>query len=336
MKVTLKDIAEETGYSISTVSRVLNGSDKISNKTTEKIFRTAKRLNYPILKNKNGDSTEKTLKIIFAAPEFSLGEFYASLYHGLTVAALKSNIHLSFINLPLSFKQSLDMIGEVGDSYSNFSDGMIIYAPEFEHSDYQKLVDRLPDNFPIVSNALIENPVITTVSFDGYSGGFLAGGHFLKRGYRKCGIIKGPLEKSEARYRFNGFRDFISQNPSLELVWSYHGNFGFRSGKKAFQDFEKAKEKPRAIFASNDNMAHAFLEEAMINGYKVPEDIAVIGYDDLPICNRHRPQITSIHTDYEKLGMVTMEKLKEIIANPALQQGVLSLVPVSLEVRDSS
>lgn len=336
MKVTLKDIAEETGYSISTVSRVLNGSDKISNKTTDKIFKTAKRLNYPIFKNQNGQRVDKTLKIIFAAPEFALGEFYASLFHGLTRAALKSNIHLSFINLPLSFKQTLQMLREVGNKYYEFYEGMIIYAPEFTHNDYRELVDMLPDDFPIVSNALIENPVISTISFDGYSGGFLAGEHFLKRKYKKCGIIKGPMEKSEARYRFNGFRDYISQNSGIELVWSFDGNFSFRSGMKAFEEFERAEEKPRAIFASNDNMAHAFLEEAIYHGYKVPEDVAVIGYDDLPICNRHRPRISSIHTDYEKLGIITMEKLKEIIANPTGQEGVLSFVPVTLEARDSS
>lgn len=336
MKVTLKDIAEDTGYSISTVSRVLNGSDKISSKTTEKIYKSARRLNYPIFKNENGRETDKALKVLFAAPEFSLGEFYSSLYHGLSRAAFKSNIHLSFINLPLSFKQTLEMLEKVGTKNNDYYEGMIIFAPEFEKKDYQKLVKRLPNDFPIVSNAPIENPVIPTVTFDGYSGGFLAGEHFQERNYRKCGIIKGPLEKSEARYRYNGFRDFISQNPELELVWTYHGNFSFRSGTKAFENFENTEEKPRAIFASNDTMGHAFLEEAIANGYKVPEDIALIGYDDLPICRRHRPNISSIHTNYEKLGMVTMEKLKEIIANPTQQEGVLSLVPVNVEVRESS
>lgn len=83
-------------------------------------------------------------------------------------------------------------------------------------------------------------------------------------------------------------------------------------------------------------MGHGFLEEALKNGYNVPEDLALIGYDDLPICARHRPTISSIHTDYETLGMVTMEKMKEIFTNPDQQEGVLSLVPVSVEARESS
>ena len=83
-------------------------------------------------------------------------------------------------------------------------------------------------------------------------------------------------------------------------------------------------------------MGHGFLEEALKKGYNVPEDLALVGYDDLPICNRHRPSISSVHTDYESLGNVTMEKMKEILANPNQQEGILSLVPVRIEHRESS
>jgi len=149
-------------------------------------------------------------------------------------------------------------------------------------------------------------------------------------------MIHGAFYAIEARYRSNGFRDHISQATEMHLSWDYHGNFSFESGRQAFKDFQKLDEKPEAIFASNDAMCHAFMEEALLHGYNVPGDIAIVGYDDLPICKRHRPSISSVHTNYQKLGEVTMAKLKEVLSNPKQEKGVLSMVPDTLMERESS
>lgn len=332
MKVTLKDIAEKTGYSISTVSRVLNGSDKISKTARREIFKTAKRLNYPIYRTQNGEKIVDSLKIFWVVTGFHIGEFYASMFYGLNNAAEKHNAQLSLVSLNKPFDETLQSIKEMSRNY----EGLIIFAPEFHQKNYIELKKALPEKYPIVSNALIENPVISTVTFDSYSGGFLAGEHFRKKRYNTCGIIKGPFKKAESRYRSNGFRDYIFQAPDMELCWEFQGDFTFESGIQSFQSFENSDKKPRCIFASNDAMGHGFLEEALKNGYSVPEDVALIGYDDMPICTRHRPTISSIHTDFETLGMVTMEKMKEIFTNPDQQEGVLSLVPVSVKGRKSS
>lgn len=333
MKVTLKDIAEETGYSISTVSRVLNGSNKISKQARREIYRTAKKLNYPIYRTLDGQKIVESLEILFIVTGFHKGAFYSSLFYGMNTAAEKYNAQISFMFLNKPFEEILKVIRKIeNDKF----EGLVLFAPEFNKEHYQKIREELPDNFPIISNGLIENPVVSTVTFDGYSGGFLAGEHFNQKGYKKCGIIRGPLEKTEARYRSNGFRDYLSQTEEMELVWGSNGDFTFKSGVRAFEKFEKTDPKPRAIFASNDNMGHAFLEEALARGYKVPEELALVSFDDLPICQRHRPAISSIHTDYKKLGLVTVEKMKELLANPDQQDGVLSLVPVHLNARESS
>lgn len=333
MKVTLKDIANDTGFSISTVSRVLNGSDKISTKTRREVYQSAKKLKYPIYRSINGESLIDTLNVSLILTRFHLGEFYASFYYGFNIAAQRHNIQLSMTSLQCPFEQALKRIKKISE---HKNDGLIIFAPEFKHSEYQQVFDELPENYPVVSNGLIENPVFSTVTFDGYSGGFLAAEHFKNQGYLSCGIIRGAFDAVEARYRSNGFRDYLQQAEGMELNWDYHGDFTFESGKAAFRDFQKMENQPRAVFVSNDAMCHAFIEEALMNGYNIPKDIAVIGYDDLPICERHRPSISSIHTDYQKLGEVTMEKLKELLSNPKQEKGVLSLVPVTLKKRESS
>ncbi|MDR8391853.1 LacI family transcriptional regulator [Aliifodinibius sp. S!AR15-10] len=334
MKVTLKDIAEETGFSISTVSRVLNGSDKISPKTKRAIVHTAKKLNYPTYYTQNGNNVLDTLKIFLVVSGFHVGEFYSSFYDGINKAAEENNISLALISINKPLPEMIKQLKSL--TQNGLSDGLILFTPELRKEDYLKIKDELPDKFPLMSNGLIESPVLTTVSFDSYSGGYMAAEHFHQKGYQECGILQGPFKKAEARYRANGFRDYILQTSCMDIIWEFNGNFSFEGGAKAFHNFLEFDEKPRAIFSCSDAMCHGFMEEALLKGYQFPDDIAIIGFDDLPICKRHRPTISSIHTDYKQLGNVTMEKMREIVTNPNQQEGVLSLVPVDLVPRKSS
>lgn len=331
-EVTLKDIADETGYSISTVSRVLNGSDKISDKTKREVFQSAERLNYPLSISSNGSSIS-SLNVLLIITGIHIGEFYASFFQGINSAAEKYNVWLSMMSFNRPQKELINIISKLAERKY---DSIILFAPEFKRKDYKQLQRKLTPHFPIISNTLIENPVFSTITFDGYSGGYLAAEHFDQKNYKTCGIIRGPLEKAESRYRYNGFKDYIIQSSGMELVWEFDGDFSFKSGIEAFKHFEKLEKKPRSVFASNDSMCHAFIEAAQMKGYAFPEDIAIVGFDDLPICVHHRPTISSISTSYEKLGLATMKVLREIISNPKQQKGMLSFVPVTLSVRDSS
>lgn len=333
MKVTLKDISEDTGYSISTISRVLNGSQKISTKTRREVYHSAKKLNYPLQHSPNGDAFLDTLNIGLILTRFDIGEFYASYYSGFNNAAEAQDIQLSLSVIDLPLKEAVKRITKL---VTMKMDGLILFAPQYRREDYKLILEALPDKYPIVSNGLIENPVLTTVTFDGYSGGYSAAEHFHQRGYARCGMIRGAFDAIEARYRSNGFKDYIQKTAGMELIWNFGGDFSFESGKEAFKAFRELEEKPRAVFASNDEMGHAFIEEAIVEGYDIPADVAIVSYDDLPICERHHPGISSVHTDYQTLGEVTLEKLKDILTNPKQEKSVLSLVPVDLIVRETS
>ncbi|MEX0945141.1 MAG: LacI family DNA-binding transcriptional regulator [Balneolaceae bacterium] len=332
MKVTLKDIAESTGYSISTISRVLSGSDKISTETKEKVLPIADKLGYKVSKNGNSTSTG-TVKLALVASGFHEGEFYSSFFHGLNKASGQNNVRL-FLTAVLDYEKKL--IKMLKNLASEYYDGIILFVPELVRSDYEKIKSALPSNFPIISNSLIENPVFPTVTFDSYSGGYLAAKHFLELNYKKVGIILGPPERSESRFRKNGLVDFISQQSDMELVWSCDGDFTFESGVEACRLFHKERNKPDAVFASNDSMAQGFLETAKKLNYKIPEDVALLGYDDLPHNMHTNPTISSIHTDYENLGNTTIKALLEHISNKDLESGLLSFVPVSVSRKQST
>tara|TARA_R100001143_G_C3361063_1_gene135828 strand:- start:11290 stop:12288 length:999 start_codon:yes stop_codon:yes gene_type:complete len=332
MKVTLKDIADDTGFAISTVSRVLRGSDKISINTQKKVLSSAEKLGYKIVGN-GAQKQRDRFNVALVASGFHEGEFYSSYFHGLNKASSQNKVHL-FLNAILNYKKDLPKV--LNDLAANYYDGIVLFIPELSRPDYEAIARSLPDEYPIISNSLIENPVFPTVTFDSYSGGYLAAQHFQEMGYKNLGIILGPPERSESRFRKNGFLDYLSQNEDLQCNWVAEGDFTYDAGISAFWKFHKDVKKPDAIFASNDTMAQAFLEMAKENGYSIPGDIAIIGYDDLPHNKYTHPKLSSIHTDYEKLGNTTIKALLERISKSDTSSGLLSFVPVTVSVEESA
>jgi len=331
-KVILKDIAEDTGYSISTVSRVLNGSNKISADTRDKILKSARKHDYRSPRKRNARSSTQTINIALVATDFTEGEFYVSFFNGLNRAARKNNIRLFLAGVENKMQKILGIIKEITFTY----DGAILFIPEFKRNDYAKINGILPPKFPVVSNALIENPVFSTITFDSYSGGHLAANHFEEKNHKKVGIIKGAVERAESRFRFNGFADYVQNHDDMELTWSYDGDFTFQSGHNAFEAFDKLQNKPSAIFACNDAMCNGFMEAAIAKNYRFPSDVAIMGYDDLPVCRHNRPTMSSIRTNFEQLGYATMKLLREHLSNPDEEAGMLSFVPVSISEREST
>ena len=332
MKVTLKDIAKETGYSISTISRVLSNVGKISTKAREEILQAAQRLNYPSSRIAGYEIQKKHLNVALIT-DFHEGEFYASYYYGIDRAAANENVQLSLLNVSDPKKNIKEFISDlIADKYY---DCAIIFIPELLRKDYEDLMDVIPDSFPVVSNALIENSIFSTITFDGYSGGHQAARLFYKSGYRKVGIVKGPARKAESRFRYNGFKDYIDGKPDMDLVWEFQGDFEFNSGVQGFHDMVEGGSAPDAVFICNDLMATAFVDTALVNNVMVPDDIAVLGYDDLPMCRHNNPTISSVRTDFKQLGNATIQALKNRFSGNGQQHGILSLIPVSITERES-
>jgi DNA-binding LacI/PurR family transcriptional regulator len=332
MKVTLKSIAEATGFSLSTISRVLNGSDKYSDETRIAVLDAAKKLNYSGIKLQPGQHPRPYLNVVLLT-DFHEGEFYSSFFAGYVRAAASMNMRLSLISLDNPREMVIDYIGQASDGYY---DAAILFVPELNRDDYASILADLPDHFPIVSNALIETPVLTTITFDGYSGGHVAAAHFQKQGYRRVGVVKGPLEKAESRFRYNGFVDYVRHTADMDLVFEADGDFNFESGVEAFLKYEASEVKPDAIFLSNDLMCHGFLESASHQGYSIPDDVALLGYDDLPMCIHSTPMISSVKTDFERLAKASLQAIKTRYTNPDHQAGILSLIPVNLVARAST
>lgn len=333
-KVTLKDIARDTGLSISTVSRALSQTGKISKANERKVFESANRLNYPLLSVHTPIEHKHCINIALVTRHYT-GEFYSSLFEGFDHSTKDKKASVNLISLRYISSTATQMLSELK---KNRYDAAVIFLPEFREAHYQELIKKVPADFPVVSIAPIINPILDTVTFDNYRGGYLVAKHFEEHGYRNLGIIQGPVSQYEAMLRKNGFIDYIQASENMKLIWQYNGDYSFQKGKEAYDDFKELSLKPDAIFCSNDSMTLGFMHSAMRQGVHIPSDVAVAGFDDLPACSLYTPTITSVHTPYEVLGKKTLElifnRLKERTDIP--HTGYTNLVPVSLNIRESS
>ncbi len=333
-KATLHDIADRTGLSVSTVSRILRGESKSSTENVELTIRTAQEINYPINSRVlNGKYSYKRRIQVALITSLYPDEFYSTFFYGFNEASRDNNIGLSLH----VFNPDISTLGEFITELSyNSIDAAILFLPTLQELDYKELLQSIPSDFAILSVAPLFNPVLDTVTFDSYRGGFIAAKHFYEKGYLDVGLITGPFNKNESLLRKSGFVDFINQTGDMNLVWQYEGDYSLESGKLACKKFSQVPTKPRAIFSSNDYMCLGFLEQATLLGIKIPQEVALAGYDDLPICNYVHPPITSVHTDYEMLAKKAFNILYEKMESSTEHSGILSMIPVSLTKRKTT
>jgi DNA-binding LacI/PurR family transcriptional regulator len=333
-KVTLKDIAKDTGLSISTVSRALSQTGKISKENEKKVFESAHRLNYPLTNIHTPIELRKSINIALVTRHYT-GEFYASLFEGFDQSTQNTKASMNLTSVSHTSSPIPQIISEMNNK---FYDAAVIFLPDFKAADYMELLECVSGKFPLVSIAPIANPVMDTITFDNYRGGYLVANHFEDRGYKNLGIIQGPIKQSEAMLRKSGFADYIQASDKLNLTWQYNGDYSFQSGKDAYENFKQLDKKPDALFCSNDGMTLGFMHSAIRDGVHIPEDVAVAGFDDLPTCDLYTPTITSVHTPYTILGKKTLELIFNRLEEKTDRHhtGYTSLVPVSLSVRESS
>jgi DNA-binding LacI/PurR family transcriptional regulator len=332
MKVTLKDISEATGFSVSTVSRVIRGEGGTAEESVKEIITTALELGYPI------HNRSKILPGIQTATfalitDFRTGEFYSSFVRGFVESGQEKDIRISLFH---SEPDSEQLVSTLNHLRILGYHGAILFITDLNEDDYRQMQDSLPLDFSIISCSNIDHSIVDTVTFDSYQGASLVARHFDRQGFEKLGIIEGPKKLTEARFRFNGFTDYIKHVAEKEVVWSFTGDYTAESGAKAFEAYHESDNKPEAIFALNDEMAVGFIEAAKLKGVKIPQDVAIAGYDDLPLCKAHFPNLTSVHTDYTKLASKAIDQVLAHYNDPKPQDGIVSMIPVSLKVRDSS
>ncbi len=324
----LKEISTITGYSLSTVSRVLANKISGDSQSAKEILSAAREIGYSKYRDAS-PSSNRILDIALITQHFS-EEFYAYLYasfdricakegHSLTIHSLRYN---------KSIKEQLLYL-------SQNHDGFILFLPTLDSFGYRIIKDALT-KYPIISIAPVLEPIFDTFTFDSYQGGVLAANQFIDSGCEEFGVIHGPLEKWEAELRKNGFKDTIERE-NKKISWDYRGDYSFESGEKAFHDIYDKKISQIGIFASNDQMAVGFIHAALEKRVKIPGDYFIIGYDNILFSKIFFPKLTTINTDVDKLSSEALDYLIQMIKGQIKigNSAKKTLIPVDLVVRDT-
>ena len=288
MAVTIRDVADEARVSVATVSRVFNRKGQVRDETRLHVLEVADRLGY--IPNPTARSLSRgwtnAIGVILPVPH---GEFFSEIIRGLDEAAQESDFHLlissSHNRLEETEAALKVMIGRV--------DGLVIMSPHF---DAQTLLKRVRISSPAVFvSSAVENVLSDAFVVENYQGGRAAVQHLIELGHRRIAAIKGPDQNLEVQERLRGYRAALQaaglpHDPALELEGDFTQETGYAAGRRVAE----MDDRPSAVFAFNDYMAIGVLSALQQAGVRVPEDMAVIGFDDIFFEELRLPVVTTV------------------------------------------
>jgi LacI family transcriptional regulator len=258
------------------------------------------------------------------------GEFFSEVIRGADETAQKNHYHL----LVSSSHNNREDIEVAMQMTRGRVDGLVIMSPAI---DARSLEDNLPRSLPVVLlNCHAGDLNTDTISIDNYDGAFRMVQHLIEHGHRRISIIKGPARNFDAAERLRGYRAALvtggrEVSPALEL----QGDFSESSGFDAVMAMLKMRDIPSAIFATNDAMAVGALRALQQSGINVPENVALAGFDDIPVARYLTPSLSSVRIGIKDLGERAINQLLHAIRSKNTHTKQQYLSPAEIVVRES-
>ena len=311
-KVTIKDIARLANVSHTTVSRALNNQSRIKADTKEKILSIAREVNYQpnFIARSLVMKRTRTLGLIITT---IVNPFYNELAQGMeeTARRLGYNLILCCTHADLATeKHHIDMLRSKG------VDGIILSSVHMEDPNVGRLAE---DEFPVVLvNRRTYDPFVREkvdyIGVDNELGGFLAVEHLIRLGHRRIGVIGGSRESSVGFERLEGGKKALAAY-GLEIPEAYfvEGDFLKDSGYRGGRQLLRMPAAPTAIFATNDGMALGAFQSILEEGARIPEDMALIGFNDIEFASMKRIELTTIGQKKFEMGALAVKTLVEKI-----------------------
>jgi LacI family transcriptional regulator, galactose operon repressor len=301
---TIKDVARAAGVSVASVSRALNGHVSVTAETRERILRAAGELRYVPHAGARSLITRRTDTVGVLLPDLH-GEFFSELIRGMDQAARASGRHL----LISSSHGSASEAALALRTLQGRVDGLLVMSP---HADTRMLAANLPSTLPtVLVNTRVAGGDYAALSVDNYGGATAMTRHLLGRGFRRIAFIGGPAHNFDADERLRGYREVLAQAGASERI--FDGDFSEDSGYRAGLVIAALRDRPEAIFAANDMMALGCLFALTGHGLSVPGDIALAGFDDVPIARFATPPLTTVRVPIAELGRLALERLVALI-----------------------
>jgi len=338
IRATIKEVASSAGVSTQTVSRVINNRPDVSPETRKRVQEVIDDLDYQpsalarsLIRQRSHTLGVVTAGLRLFGPSRTLS--------GIAAAAEEAGY--SLLLKELSDFATNDVTPIIQSFLSRHVDGIIWAVPEVgqNHTWVKKQIQNYEIPMVFITMELCKN--ISIVYVDNYLGGRMATSHLLEQGYKHIAHISGPLDWWEARQRKAGWKDaLVEAGGSVRDKQCEEGNWSAESGGQGFEKLLKQYPEMDAVFVGNDQMALSVIQTARERGLRIPEDIGIAGFDDIPESAFFCPPLTTIQQDQITAAKLAVEHIISTIEST--WNGVepdkpkATVLPPTLVIRQSS
>ncbi|WP_217513820.1 substrate-binding domain-containing protein [Vibrio metschnikovii] len=326
----MKDIARVAGVSTSTVSHVINKTRYVSDDIAERVNKAAKDLNYApsALARSLKMNRTRTIGMLVTT---STNPFFGEVVKGVERSCYQQGYSLILCNTEGDNQR---MKASINTLLQKRVDGLILMCSTLE-GERIEVFERYPD-IPVV--VMDWGPMLFAsdkIQDNSLRGGYMATQYLIECGHQSIGCITGPLSRHQAQMRYEGYkRAMLEAGLTINPDWIIESDFECEGGAQALYRLKKKGPLPSAIFVSNDMMAMGVIHAASDLHIAIPDQLSIIGYDDIHIANFMTPSLTTIHQPKYRLGQAAIDTLLNKLKNQSREPQVVQLEP-TLVVRQS-
>lgn len=329
-KVTIKNVAKEAGVSFGTVSRVVNNDIHVKQETRTRVLKAMEKLGYVVNRQARSLAGGRTNTIGVLAPDLGTG------YIGEVIRGIDAELALKHYDLMLftTHRTAEKESKYVANLVTGIVDGLLLIVSR-RPDEHISTLTRI--NFPFT---LIDHQArgddCPAVGATNWQGAYNATEYLIKLGHQRIGFITGWMDLRAAIDRLEGYKSALrTYHIPVEQKLIYEGQFFQPDGYAGASALIELEDRPTAIFASNDVMAMGAMDAVRNRGLRIPDDISIVGFDDIPQAEFVRPALTTVRQPLEKMGRVATQMLLDRLENPNKVPERIEL-PTELIVRNST
>ncbi|MGF1684790.1 HTH-type transcriptional repressor PurR [Photobacterium minamisatsumaniensis] len=327
---TIKDVARMAGVSTTTVSHVINKTRFVAEATQKKVLSAVDELNYApsAVARSLKCNTTRTIGMLVTK---STNPFFAEVVHGVEEYCYGAGYTLILCNTEGNLEKQRDYLRMLAEKRV---DGLLVMCSDLDEN-LLGLLERQKDLPMVVMDWGPESPHTDKIQDNAELGGYVATKFFIEHGHQAIGCLTGHSDKAACRERLKGFKKAMSE-ADLEVHpdWVLEGDFECESAVEAAEKFIAMDKRPTAIFCFNDIMAMGMISTFSQAGIRVPEDISIIGYDNIDLAPYFSPPLTTIHQPKRRLGKTAIEILLERVKDKDHEHRIFEMIP-ELVIRKS-
>lgn len=316
--ISIKDVAKHAGVSVATVSRVLNNSGYVGQDTRVKVEKAIKELNYKPNEVARSLFKKQSSTIGLIVPDI-MNPFFPELARAVEDTAIQLGYNVILCNSDGDEKKEQNYLDVLQQQYVN---GIIVSSNTLTAAQIERL------NIPVVSIDRVISKGLPTIVVENKKGAMMATRFLQSKGCRRIGHIKGNSRVLNAKERCEGYMEIVGEEPWFNETYIAEGQYDMQSSIQATLELLQRHPDIDGIFAANDIMAIGAIKAAYQLGKKVPEDIAIIGFDGISLSKATTPELTTIEQPIYEMG----EKATKLLVSLMEQQQIAD--PESYKVLD--